>query len=83
MNKKIKRKILQYTAVFESAEEGGYTVTIPSLPGCVTEGDTFEESLANIQEAAELYIEVMLKHKEKPELFTDRQPIITPIQVAV
>lgn len=83
MNKKIKREILQYTAIFESAEEGGFTVTIPSLPGCVTEGDTFEEARDNIQEAAKLYIEVMLKHKEKPELFIDQQPIITPIQVAV
>ena len=31
---------------FEAAEEGGYTVTVPDLPGCVSEGDTFEEALA-------------------------------------
>ncbi len=34
----------EYTVVFEPAEEGGYVVTVPALPGCVTEGDTFERS---------------------------------------
>jgi predicted RNase H-like HicB family nuclease len=39
------------------AEEGGFTVYIPALPGCVSEGDTREEALANIREALELYLE--------------------------
>ncbi|KAF0242682.1 MAG: hypothetical protein FD180_3783 [Planctomycetota bacterium] len=38
-------------------EEGGYTVMVPSLPGCISEGDTFEEAFANIKEAMDLYIE--------------------------
>jgi predicted RNase H-like HicB family nuclease len=38
-------------------EVGGYTVEVPSLPGCVTEGDTVEEALANAREAIQLYIE--------------------------
>ena len=37
--------------VLDPDEEGGYTVTVPALPGCVTEGDTREEALANIREA--------------------------------
>lgn len=37
-------------------EVGGYTVEVPSLPGCVTEGDTVEEALANAREAIDLYI---------------------------
>ncbi len=39
------------------SEVGGYTVEVPSLPGCVTEGDTVEEALANAREAIDLYIE--------------------------
>ena len=41
----------------EPGEEGGYTVYAPSLPGCVSEGDTEEEALVNIREAIELYLE--------------------------
>lgn len=40
-------------------EDGGYTVEVPSLPGCVSEGDTLEEALANIKEAIEMYIEIL------------------------
>ncbi len=43
--------------VLEPSEDGGYTVHVPSLPGCISEGDTREEALANIQEAIELYLE--------------------------
>ena len=40
-----------YTVVFSVAEEGGYTATVPALPGCISEGDTFEEAKKNIAEA--------------------------------
>lgn len=63
MKKTIKKNIHQYTAVFEEDPEGGYTVTIPALSGCISEGDTFEEATENIREAAELYIEVMRQRK--------------------
>ncbi len=43
--------------VLEPAEEGGYTVYVPSLPGCISEGDTFEEAAKNIKEAIELYLD--------------------------
>ena len=43
-------------AVFEPAEEGDLTVYAPSLPGCVSEGDTLEEAVENIKEAVELYL---------------------------
>jgi len=43
--------------VLETAEEGGYTVYVPSLLGCISEGDTKEEALKNIREAIELYLE--------------------------
>jgi predicted RNase H-like HicB family nuclease len=43
--------------VLEPSEEGGYTVYVPSLPGCVSEGDIQEDALVNIREAIELYLE--------------------------
>ncbi len=46
-----------FQIVLEPSEEGGYTVYVPSLPGCISEGDTVEDALANIQEAIELYLE--------------------------
>ena len=45
-------------------EAGGFTVTVPSLPGCISEGDTEAEALANIKEAIELYIEDMIADGE-------------------
>ncbi len=41
----------------EESEDGGYTAIVPSLPGCISEGDTREEALENIREAIELYLE--------------------------
>ncbi len=51
-------KVLSYKVIFEPAEEGGYTVYVPSLPGCISEGDTYQEALDNIKEAIEGWIEV-------------------------
>lgn len=57
-------KIAKYTAIFEPAEEGGYTVVVPALPGCVTEGDTFEEAVGMAKDAIKGYIESLKKHRE-------------------
>ena len=46
-----------FKVVLEPNEEGGYTVYVPLLPGCISEGDTREEALTNIKEAIELYLE--------------------------
>src|SRR5450759_4686732 len=43
--------------VLESSPDGGFTVFVPSLPGCVSEGETHDEALANIREAIDLYLE--------------------------
>lgn len=45
-------------------EMGGYTVEVPSLPGCFSEGDTLDEALANIKDAMKLYIESLQAHGE-------------------
>ena len=48
---------MKLRVVLEPSEEGGFTVTVPALPGCISEGDTKAEALANIREAIELYLE--------------------------
>ncbi len=48
---------MRLKVVLEPAEEGGFTVYVPSLPGCVSEGETREEALKNISEAIELFLE--------------------------
>lgn len=48
---------MKLKVVLEPSDEGGYTVYVPSLPGCISEGNTVEEALANIREAIELYLE--------------------------
>ncbi|HLE05231.1 MAG TPA: type II toxin-antitoxin system HicB family antitoxin [Anaerolineales bacterium] len=48
---------MRLRVVLEPSDEGGYTVYVPALPGCLSEGDTEEEALANIQEAISVYLE--------------------------
>ncbi|MBF0425610.1 MAG: type II toxin-antitoxin system HicB family antitoxin [Magnetococcales bacterium] len=47
----------QLTVVLEPSEEGGYTAIVPSLPGCISEGDSREQALENIRQAIDLYLE--------------------------
>jgi predicted RNase H-like HicB family nuclease len=77
----LKKKVYQFTAVFEKNKDGGYTVTVPSLPGCISEGDTFDEALKNIKEAITLYLEVMKKDKEK--IKEEEEIIFAPVKVKV
>jgi predicted RNase H-like HicB family nuclease len=49
---------MKLKVLLHPAEEGGYWAEIPALPGCVSEGDTLDETLANIREAAEGWLEV-------------------------
>jgi predicted RNase H-like HicB family nuclease len=57
---------LSYPAIFNPAEEGGYDVSFPDFPGCVTQGETFEEAQQYAAEVLELWIE---------QLVADGQPI--------
>lgn len=80
MAKSSAKKTHQYTAVFEpDLESGGYTAFIPALPGCVSEGDTFEEAQANIAEAAELYLDTLKLQSRKVATRVDL--VISPISV--
>ncbi len=48
---------MELTVILEAQKEGGFTVYVPSLPGCISQGDTKEKALKNIKEAIELYLE--------------------------
>ena len=52
-------QILTHAVRIEPAEEGGYDVDVPTLPGCVTQGDTYEEAAAMAQEAIERSVEAL------------------------
>lgn len=61
----IQKKLLKYTVIYTSEPEGGFTVTVPSLPGCVTYGKDLKESEKMAREAIELYLESLNAHKER------------------
>lgn len=73
-------KDYHYKVVIEPQEEGGFTAYIPSLPGCVTEGETYEEVVSNIKEALELYLETM---KEKNQTIKSDDVRIEEMHVSV
>jgi predicted RNase H-like HicB family nuclease len=58
-------KILSYRVLLRKEPEGGYTVIVPSLPGCVTYGDTIEEAIKMAKEAIGLYIDSLKEHGEE------------------
>ena len=72
--------MLQLEVLLEPAEEGGYTVTCPMLKGCVSEGDSREEALANIQEAIKLYLRAVRKEEK---ILVDQKQGVELLTVAV
>ncbi len=52
-------KYLQYNVIYTSEPEGGYTVTVPTLPGCISFGENLDEARLKIQEAISLYVETL------------------------
>ena len=67
---------MKIKVILEASEEGGFTVYVPSLPGCISEGETEEKALANIREAIELYLEPV-----EDELFISESKKIEEIVV--
>jgi antitoxin HicB len=53
-----------YKILLNKEEDGGYMVTVPALPGCITQGDTIDEALAMAKEAIELYVEELQSRGE-------------------
>src|ERR1700730_16464006 len=68
-----------YTVLFEPAEEGGFVVTCPALPGLVTEGETLEEARAMAQDAILAYLESL--RKDHLPIPSDRMPMKEEVPV--
>jgi len=64
-------KIHHYTAIFQKEPEGGYTVVVPALEGCVTYGETIEKAVEAAREAIESYLGSLAKDKLTPPLDVD------------
>ncbi len=73
-------EVLSYKIVLEPCEEGGYTVYVPSLPGCISEGDTKEEALANMKEAIKGWIDVS---KQYGDVIPPSDVLVEAVQVTL
>ena len=71
----------QYTIILHpDTEEGGYTVTVPALPGCITQGETLEEAIAMAKDAIRLHIEGLIAEGESvPEEQEHPQAIVISV----
>ncbi|MDI6788990.1 MAG: type II toxin-antitoxin system HicB family antitoxin [Planctomycetota bacterium] len=71
----------KFKIIIEHEQEGGYSVYVPALPGCHTQGDTIEEAMTNVKEAVECYIESIRKDGlSLPEL---TEEIVDEVEVIV
>jgi len=79
-SRSIGKNILSYTILLQPEPEGGYTVTVPNLPGCVTYGKDLREAKRMARDAIELYIED-LKADDIADSVTREQPLVTTLEV--
>lgn len=78
-NPKVK-KVLKYTVVFEPSDDGGYVASVPALPGCLSQGETFEETVKMIKDAISGYLTV-LKEKGQEIPSESEEVIISKVEV--
>ena len=72
---------VKYTVVYEPKPEGGYTVTVPALPGCVTEGDTLKEARAMAIDAIRGYCESLLLDGKPLPPDTEEEPLHEKLEI--
>jgi predicted RNase H-like HicB family nuclease len=77
----MRTKEYSYTVFFEPAEEGGYVVTCPALPGLVTEGDTLKEARAMARDAIRTYLESL--RKDRLPIPSDKKIKLRPVKETV
>lgn len=71
-----------YTVQLQPAAEGGYAVSVPALPGCFTQGETYEEAIEMAREAIIAYLESLAKHGEPiPVEEPEKDPVMTRVRV--
>ena len=59
----MRKKILSYFVDLVPTDDGGYTVTVPTLPGCISYGETAAEARRNVRQAIELHLENLAAHR--------------------
>ena len=74
-------KFHTYEVILEPSDEGGFTVYVPALPGCISEGDTEEEALENIKDAIALWLED--QQEEVKEELSAHKEWVRRVSVAV
>lgn len=74
--------VLTYTVFFEKASEGGYVAFVPALPGCASQGDTFEEATKNIKDAISGYLSV-LREDHDEILIEEKEHIAATVMVSL
>ncbi len=75
-------KTYAYTIKLEPAEEGGYNVFVPALPGCVTQGETYEDAIAMAEDAIQLWLQALADDgKPIPEEIRVSVSFVTRVQV--
>ncbi len=70
---------MEYTVILHKAEEGGYWVEVPALPGCFSQGETVEEALTNIREAITTHLDAL--KEEGQEIPRERGFVISRVEV--
>lgn len=76
------KRNIRFLAVIKPAEEGGFYAYCPLLPGCTSEGETYAETVANIEDAIKAYIEVALEHGDSlpDEIFASDYTVDVPVR---
>jgi len=75
--------VLKYTVILVPEEEGGYSVEVPALPGCFTQGETRAEAISMAKEAIELYLESCKAHSEPIPEETGVESLIVEVREPV
>ena len=70
---------MRYPVIVYPEDSGGYSVVVPTLPGCHSQGETLEAAMANLKEAVGLYLEVL--QEDAVELETVHEPLLTVLEV--
>jgi predicted RNase H-like HicB family nuclease len=72
-----------YTAVFEAAEEGGFVVTFPAIPGLATQGETLEEAKRMASDCLRAYLESLALDGEAPPYEAPERPLMERVTVPI
>jgi antitoxin HicB len=72
-------RVLSYRVILKPEPEGGFTVTVPALPGCITYGRDIEEAKEMVKDAFQVYLESLQKHSEP--IFDDADTLETQLSI--